>query len=255
MRQISATAVVLLLGCGSSAVSGPGAEDGGAGFGASSSDAATGGTAGVGGAGGFSGAGGVGGAAGGDASLPPPGPSLGSFKLTYYWVTTETEHTGTKSTKLYDPACKVLATVSAGFASALKLEGTGRLDDGRLLNYDGPCACPLTPCYFEADAQHPWGYGVQNRALAPFRSIAVDKSVIAIGTPIYVAELDGVTMPGDASYGAFVHDGCVTADDVGGGINGAHIDFFAALKAHYQSLNAALGLSSVTLHGGGARCP
>ncbi|HMR74731.1 MAG TPA: hypothetical protein PKD61_06455, partial [Polyangiaceae bacterium] len=81
MRQISVAAVVLLLGCGSSAVSGPGTEDGGAGFGASSSDAATGGTAGVGGVGGSSGAGGaggVGGAGGGDASLPLPGPSLGS---------------------------------------------------------------------------------------------------------------------------------------------------------------------------------
>jgi 3D (Asp-Asp-Asp) domain-containing protein len=247
----------MLLGCGSSATSGLAALDGGGGSGGAFSDA---GTAGAGGAGGFggndtAGAAGASGAGGVDASLPPPGPPLGSFKLTYYWVTTEAEHTGAKSTALYDPACKVLATVSAGFASALKLEGTGRLSDGRLLNYDGPCACPLTPCYFEADAQHPWGYGVQNRALTPFRSIAVDKDSIAIGTSVYVAELDGVSMPGDQSYGAFVHDGCVVADDVGGGISGAHIDFFAALKAHYQTLDAALGLQNVTLYAGGARCP
>lgn len=200
------------------------------------------------------GSGGSGGSAGNDAALAP-GPALGSFQLTYYWVASEDEHPGTKNVSLYDPACKVLAVVSTGFADAITLEGTGRLSDGRLLNYDGPCACPKTPCFFEADAAHPWGYGVQSRALVPFRSIAVDTSVITIGTRVYVAELDGVTMPGTSDYGAFVHDGCVQADDVGGGIQGSHIDFFAGLKAHYQALDGQLGLTSVTLHAGGARCP
>ena len=79
--------------------------------------------------------------------------------------------------------------------------------------------------------------------------------MIAIGASVYVPELDGKTMPGSAPWGAFVHDGCLQADDVGGGINGSHIDFFAALKVHYQSLDAALGLTSVTVHEGGARCP
>ncbi len=256
MRLWSLVALVVVSGCGSSATSGPGALDGGAGFGGIGTDAVA-GFGGVGGAADGGGAAGTSGAGGAtqDAGLPPPGPLLGAFKLTYYWVTTEEEHPGSKTTNLYDPGCKVLASVSSGFASAIKVEGTGRLSDGRILNYDGPCACPLTPCYFEADAQHPWGYGVQNRALVPFRSIAVDKDTIAIGTRVYVAELDGVTVPGDSSYGNFVHDGCVTADDVGGGIQGMHIDFFAALKPHYLSLDGQLGLTSVTLHAGGARCP
>jgi 3D (Asp-Asp-Asp) domain-containing protein len=105
-----------------------------------------------------------------------------------------------------------------------------------------------------ADAKHPWGYGAQGRALVPFRSIAVDTSVIAIGTPLYIAELDGVTMPGDAPWGQFVHDGCVVADDVGGGINGKHVDFFSALKQYYSTLDGQLGITSVTVHEGGDRC-
>ncbi len=169
-------------------------------------------------------------------------------------MTTEDEFSGAKDTALYDSSCTELATVPAKFAASLKLEGTGRLSDGRILNYDGACSCPTSPCYLVADAQHPWGYGAQGRALVPFRSIAVDTSVIAIGTPLYIAELDGVTMPGDAPWGQFVHDGCVMADDVGGGINGKHVDFFSALKQYYSTLDAELGITSVTVHEGGDRC-
>lgn len=183
-----------------------------------------------------------------------PGSSLGSFELTYYWVTEESAFGGADSTKLYDDACNVLATVPAGFADAIRLEGTGRLTDGRVLNYSGSCDCPSSPCYFEVDASHPWGHGVQNRALVPFRSVAVDKSVVAYGTALYIEALDGVTMPGEAPWGGFVHDGCVSADDTGSAIIGKHLDFFSARKADYLSLSAVLGASHVTVHEGGERC-
>ena len=65
-------------------------------------------------------------------------------------------------------------------------------------------------------------------------------------------ELDGVQMP--ASYG-FVHDGCLSADDVGGGIVGAHLDFFAAEKSSYLVLDGMLKLSSVKLFTPSPRCP
>lgn len=190
--------------------------------------------------------------------VPPatgePGGEIGSFELTYYWVTEESSFGGADTSKLYDDDCNELASVPAGFASAIELEGTGRLTDGRVLNYSGACGCPTSPCYFEVDASHPWGVGVQNRALTPFRSIAVDKSVIPYGTKLYIEKLDGVTMPGDAPWGGFTHDGCVSADDTGSAIIGKHLDFFSARKADYLSLDGLLGVSHVTVREGGERC-
>ena len=72
---------------------------------------------------------------------------------------------------------------------------------------------------------------------------------------VLCGQIDGVMMPGDAPWGDFVHDGCVSADDTGGGIIGMHVDFFAALREHYVALDGQLGLTDVTLHEGGARCP
>lgn len=252
--------IALTAACGSSAVSESATPDGGGGAaGVGGATAGSGGSGLAGGSGGAAGAGGSGALdAGADTGVDAtvlPGAPLGTFKLTYYWVTTEEEFTGAQDTPLYASNCSTLATVRAKFAAALAIEGTGRLLDGRIVNYDGACSCPKSPCYFEADASHPWGYGVQNLALAPFRSVAVDKAEVAIGTRLYIAELDGVAMPGDAPWGNFVHDGCVTAHDVGGGIQGKHLDFFSALKIHYQSLDGALGLSNVSVFAGGDKCP
>lgn len=184
----------------------------------------------------------------------PPGDLLGTFELTYYWVAYEGDFTGAPDTDIYDGDCTVLATVTADFADSLALEGTGRLLDGRVLNYWGSCGCAFSPCFFEVDAEHPWGIGVENRALEPFRSVAVDSDVIAYGAALYAPELDGVLMPGDAPWGDFIHDGCLSADDTGGAIIGMHIDFFSALREYYLDLNDSLGLSDITLYDGGARC-
>lgn len=191
---------------------------------------------------------------GAPAGAGEPGAPLGDFEFTYYWVTEESAFAGAKTAKLYDKDCGVLASVPEGFADAIRLEGTGRLDDGRVLNYWGACGCSSDPCYFEVDASHPWGHGVQNRALVPFRSVAVDKSVVAYGSTLYIEQLDGVMMPGQAPWGQFVHDGCVSADDTGSAIVGKHLDFFSARKDDYLTINALLGVSHVTVREGGERC-
>lgn len=183
------------------------------------------------------------------------GTPKGTVKLTYYWVARQADYTGANDTILCDVSAKTLATVPLAFANAIRLEGTGRLTDDRLLNVGGSCACPsgMTTCYIVLDPlKYPWGVGVQSRALKPFRSIAVDKAFVPIGAAIYLPQLDGVQMP--SSYG-FVHDGCLVADDVGGGINGAQFDFFAAEKANYLALDGMLKLSSVTAYQSPPRCP
>jgi 3D (Asp-Asp-Asp) domain-containing protein len=190
-----------------------------------------------------------------DAGGGGPGPLLGTFKLTYYYVANEADYSGAKDTSLYEPTCDVLAVVPAAFAHDVIIEGTGALDDGRVFNYAGSCSCALSPCFRFVDAQHPWGNGAGGRALVPFRSVAVDRTVLTIGQHYYVAELDGVTMPGDPPTGGFVHDGCVSADDTGGAIIGMHIDFFSALRAYYLTLDRELNLNNVTIYEGGDRCP
>ena len=122
-----------------------------------------------------------------DAPRPPPGAARGAFQLTYYWVTAEADFPGTPAVTLYQPGCTALATVTTGFADSVDVEGTGRLLDGRLINVTSNCGCARSPCYAETDAEHPWGVGVQDRPLEPYRSVAVDRTVIPYGTALYLA--------------------------------------------------------------------
>src|SRR5688572_27086055 len=49
-----------------------------------------------------------------------PGDELGSFKLTYYYVTYEADYDGVADTDIFEPGCVVLATVPAAFANSLR---------------------------------------------------------------------------------------------------------------------------------------
>jgi 3D (Asp-Asp-Asp) domain-containing protein len=70
-----------------------------------------------------------------------------------------------------------------------------------------------------------YGYGTDNIPLVPYRTIAVDRSQIPIGSVVFIPDARGkaVTLPtGDR----VVHDGFFYAADVGGAIQGSHIDVF-----------------------------
>lgn len=182
-----------------------------------------------------------------DAAPPAlPGALRGRFALTYYWVATESDAQAT--TKIFDAQCGALASVTPEFADAVATAGTGRLRDGRTITTDGECKCPRSPCYRFIDAK--WGIGAGNRELKPFRSVAVDKSLIPIGKKLWIKELAGL----DTDQ-LFPHDGCVVADDVGGNITGEKIDWFVGDRALYSDIDRALELTSVTVHDGGDICP
>jgi 3D (Asp-Asp-Asp) domain-containing protein len=179
-----------------------------------------------------------------------PGALRGTYSLTYYWVSTEAdEPPAAANTTIYDRTCAPLAKVSAQFASELATAGAGKLVDDRMLTVDGECNCKRSPCFRVIDK--PWGIGASNRELVPFRSLAVDRNLIAIGTALWVEQLDGVDMPGTFPI---VHDGCVVADDIGGRITGARIDWFVGRKPYYRELDKALHLTQVSVYDGGARC-
>lgn len=71
----------------------------------------------------------------------------------------------------------------------------------------------------------PFGEGVRGNQLVPYRTVAVDPGVIPIGSVLYIPAARGVviTLPGG---GQAVHDGYFYAADVGGAVQGNHIDVF-----------------------------
>jgi 3D (Asp-Asp-Asp) domain-containing protein len=181
------------------------------------------------------------------------GVELGSFELTYYWMTQTRDDEGEPDTVLYSKQCKELAKVTSQFARRLAMEGTGRLRDGRVINTAGACSCDGR-CYYFPSKHKRWGVGVAKRALSPFRSVAVDPDHVAIGQMLYIPELEGLTMPGRKPWGGFVHDGCVVADDRGGNVRGQQLDFFTGRRSAYSALFRRHRINKVTVFDGKGRC-
>lgn len=73
---------------------------------------------------------------------------------------------------------------------------------------------------------HPQACDVRVIPLMAFRTIAVDRSKIKMGTVLYVPRLRGKTFWNAGEF--FTHDGYVIASDTGGAIEGNHIDMFVA---------------------------
>ncbi len=190
------------------------------------------------------------------------GQRVGTMWVTYYYLAREADHSGAADTTLYDASCAAIAKVPAAFADAVCVEGSGQLADGRVINYARSCSCGRpcptggTVCYAVLDkARYPWGMGAASNALAPLRSVAVDKGVVAVGTVLYAEQWDGVAIPAVDGLGGFTHDGCLRADDVGGAIQGLHYDFFAGTRAMWLALEKLHKTrSDFTVYQQGGRC-
>ncbi len=216
------------------------------------------------------------------SDLPELGEPLGAFRFTMYYVAQESaypkvplsgvpdEPSGepdetillaeedapaspprSRPVTLYYKDCAPLADVDPAFARQLDLQGTGKLRDGRVINTSGVCKCEHSPCYFEIKAA--WAMGARGR-LSPFRSVAIDTRIVPLGSMLYIPDLDGLRMPGKAPWGGYVHDGCVTADDRGGGIKGHELDFFVAKKTFSDSLDRRHRIKRITVFDGTGWC-
>lgn len=75
-----------------------------------------------------------------------------------------------------------------------------------------------------------YGDGVSGYKLIPFRTIAVDKTLIPYGSVIYIPLAKGkeISLPDGSTA---VHDGYFFAGDKGGDINENHIDVFTGIVA------------------------
>jgi 3D (Asp-Asp-Asp) domain-containing protein len=188
----------------------------------------------------------------------PLAPELG-FALRYYWLASqddfddpdETSFAPVDGVDLYTRDGYLIGSFSEKFAWSLRMEGSGVLSDGRVINTAGACEFGYGTCFETLDPEHhPYGRGAGQRPLLPFKSVAVDPTVISIGEPLYIPEFDGMRLP-DGS----VHDGCVRADDTGGGIKKQKMDFFVVTYRSFRFLlNELWGVSWVTPHVEAPRC-
>jgi 3D (Asp-Asp-Asp) domain-containing protein len=183
--------------------------------------------------------------------------------ITYYYLSQESNYSGTANTTLYDKNCKAIVKVSSKFSDSACIEGSGRLKDGRVINYAKTCSCGRRCptggiiCYSVLDKnKFPWGAGARSNPLRPLRSLAVDRNKIAIGTKLYIPEWDGVQIPAIDGIGGFTHDGCVYADDVGGAIKGNHFDFFSGTSKMWKALEKVHKTKKyLTVYKNPSRCP
>lgn len=154
--------------------------------------------------------------------------------FTYYWVPKEGEQdinnngkiitlTGERIKNLKNASRKTLAKVAKKTKSKIRMEGTGLLESGHLINL----GTHLNEFMRLNRKKTPYGLGSKNNGLVPYVSVAAND--IPFGTTLYVKALDGVKLPTGAK-----HNGCVRVDDVSWSFNGCHIDFFVLQYSAYR---------------------
>jgi len=151
-------------------------------------------------------------------------PILGRFHTTYYYLAREADYPHERlDTVIRDLKGGVLARVSTAFKRALTGEGSGKLRDGRVVNWagkkNGEVRFRLTP--------NPYGDGFGACALVPFRTVAVDPAKIPLGALVRIDETIGMLLP-DGTF----HDGLWKAEDIGEAIKGERIDLFVGERDH-----------------------
>lgn len=155
-------------------------------------------------------------------ALPPNLKKIGDLKPTFYWVALETDDGLAKVNDLLDVNGNVLAKVGSKFYAGIRMEGTGRTLDGRIINFHvrvgGDIRWRVCP------PSAPYGYGLEDYVLKPFRSVAVDPKVVPIPSRVYIPQAKGTVLP-DGS----IHDGYFEAVDIGDAIQDQRIDVFTAM--------------------------
>lgn len=189
-----------------------------------------------------------GGSGSGYAQGSPPsqqqlaGKVLGTFKNTYYDFPSEGDFHG-EALDLMNSQCKAIASVPRSFYESVCVQGSGTLKSGGTVSFakrDCSCAavCPRTGqqiCFDLLDKQQfPWGRGATGKGITPLVTVAVDSSIIPLGTPLYIPEYDGVARD---NSGASKHDGCFMAEDRGLAVKGQHVDVFTGYREITQLWN------------------
>ena len=166
--------------------------------------------------------------------------SLGRIRPSFYWITLEGRD-GQRTQALRDADGNLIAKVSKKFLKTLRMEGTGRLLDGRVVNFksrwrrrDGKREYRWQVCGPDA----PYGLGRDNLPLVPFRSVAVDPRLIPLWSRLYIPAAKGAVLPSGKR-----HDGIFTAVDIGDMIKHKKIDIFTSF-GDQSRVFAAVGMQT-----------
>lgn len=147
-----------------------------------------------------------------------PKKKVGRALMTFYWMIDESSsrYHGKRDVVLRDSHGKTIAYTYRKFKRDLVMEGAGMLRDGRTVTYDqrlnGESRFRVT--------KSKYGDTVTGCPLVPYRTIAVDKRFVKLGSTIYIPQLKGAKLPDGT-----IHDGLFIASDHGH-FRGAHIDVF-----------------------------
>jgi len=171
-----------------------------------------------------------------DSEEPASYPLIGRFRNTFYYLAPEIDYEEylPQNTPVRTLEGALLALVSKTYKRAMDIEGTGRLRDGRVINYAGVVEGEIR----YAETIHPFGRGVGNCPLTPLRSVAVDRGFIELGSVVYIQETDGKRLPDGT-----LHDGLWRADDVGGAIKRDRIDLFVGNGKRSGAILAEWGIT------------
>jgi hypothetical protein len=165
-----------------------------------------------------------------DASLPVTEETQ-FFRNTHYYVVSEKKYEAeARTADVRSKEGALLARVSSRFKSAMDIEGTGRLMDGRVLNFSSVVDGEIR----YAVSRHEWGRGVGDCPLLPFRTVAVDRNEVPLGSKVLISETRGMRLPDGT-----VHDGIWRAEDVGGAIKRDRVDLFVGEESGGRVLRAA----------------
>jgi len=143
---------------------------------------------------------------------------LGQFKVTFYWLVEEDNYQGNKTNPLYTPDGKLVGRFTSQFIKDFQIESCAMLSDGRVISYlkrSNRCQVVDLPI------------GANGYTLTELKSVAVDPSVIPIGSAIFIKDAADVPISD-----SLVHDGIFYAQDVGSAIKGNRIDVYLGPKSN-----------------------
>ena len=144
-------------------------------------------------------------------------PSTLTLRATLYMVALESDYPEGTDAAFRTRTGEVLHQTSKQFLAVAAMQGTAQLSDGRILMIDGRGkAAPRWKV-----SPHDYAVGFSGCRLVPFRSVAVDKRVVPLGSELIIEETRGMKLPDGT-----VHDGTWYAADTGGRIRNNRIDLF-----------------------------